>query len=136
MELSADTEAVLAILDEAVEGGLRKRNDIGTLLELAASKADHAAFNDLTLKGTGLWKVYNVLRRQTPGSDGYRTLEQEFGSLLNDVRTLMAALSTDADDALLKRFDDIYFGMTHGVVRNLVDLAHDLSHIKALQRGS
>jgi hypothetical protein len=136
MELSADTEAVLAILDEAVEGGLRKRNDIGTLLELAASKADHAAFNELTLKGTGLWKVYNVLRRQTPGSDGYRTLEQEFGSLLNDVRTLMADLSTDADDALLKRFDDIYFGMTHGVVRNLVDLAHDLSHIKALQRGS
>jgi hypothetical protein len=41
----------------------------------------------------------------------------------------------NADDETLKRFDEVYFGMTQGVLRNLVDLSHDLSKIKDLQRG-
>ena len=136
MKLSEDTEAVLSILDEAVEGGLRKRNDVGVLLEMAAITNDHEKFNLLTLTGTGLWKVYAVLRRLEPGSEGYPQMEREFGSLLNELRELMAALTQQADDDLLKRFDDIYFGMTQGVIRNLVDLSHDLARIKELQRRS
>ena len=136
MQLSNDTESVLTVLDEAVEGGLRKRNDVGTLLELAASADNADSFNQLTLTGTGLWKVYGVLKRIQPGSEGYPQMEQEFGNLLNELRELMAALTDKADDETLKRFDEIYFGMTQGVVRNLVDLSHDLARIKDLQRGA
>jgi len=136
MQLSPDTESVLAVLDEAVEGGLRKRNDVGALLELAATTNDHELFNEMTLTGTGLWKVYGVLKRVEPGSDGYPLLEREFADLLNRLRELMATLTPNADDELLSRFDDTYFGMTQGVIRNLVDLSHDLARIKDLQRGS
>ena len=136
MTLSQDTESVLSVLDEAVEGGLRKRNDVGTLLELAASANEADAFNKLTQVGTGLWKVYGVLRRIEPGSEGYPQMEKEFGNLLNELRELMATITDPADDETLKRFDEIYFGMTQGVVRNLVDLGHDLARIKDLQRGT
>ena len=41
---------------------------------------------------------------------------------------------SSANDEVLRRFDDIYFGMSQGVMRNLVDLSHDLAKIKDLQR--
>lgn len=136
MELSADTEAVLTYLDDAIEGGLRKRNDVGTILELAASRNLSDLINDMMRTGTALWKVYRTLRRLQPGAEGYQQMEQEFGLQLNELRTHLATVVEHADDATLQRFDDVYFGMTHGVIRNLVDLGHDLSHIRDLQRKS
>lgn len=136
MMLSPDTESVLAFLDEAVEGGLRKRNDVGVLLELGATHGEADLINTITTTGTGLWRVYRTLRRVQPGSDGYAQLEQEFGLQLNALRTHLAKLVEHADDATLQRFDEIYFGMTQGVIRNLVDLGHDLARIKDLQRGT
>lgn len=133
MDLSPDTLAVLDYLNTAVEGGLRKKNDIGTLLELGAMHDEHKLFNALTHTGKGLWSVYGTLRRTTPGSEGYVVLEREFGTLLNDIREQMAQLVNHLDDESLKRFDDVYFGMTQGVIRNLVDLAHDLAKVKDLQ---
>ncbi len=136
MNLQPDTLAVLSHLDDITEGALRKRNDLGVILELAASRADSAAFNALTRTGMGLWKVYRTLRSLRSGDDGYATLEREFGSLVNELREQLAALVAEADDEVLKRFDDTYFGMTQGVVRNLVDLGHDLARIKDLQNSA
>ncbi len=136
MQLSADTLSVLDFLHDAVEGGLRKRNDVGVLLEIGAATGEAELFNSITTTGTALWKVYSTLRRITPGAEGYRLMEQEFGLQLNALREQLAQIMQHADDETLKRFDDIYFGMSQGVIRNLVDLGHDLSRIKDLQRGT
>ncbi len=134
MEIGPDTSAVLEFLDSSVEGGLRKRNDIGVLLELGAQNDQAEKFNATVTTGTGLWKVYGVLKRLQPSSEGYQTIEREFGNLLNEFRELLADIIGDSEDEVIKRYDDIYFGMTQGVIKNLVDLAHDLSAIKNLQR--
>lgn len=133
MQLSPDTHAVLDYLDNAVEGGLRKKNDIGTLLELGATHDEHELFNTLTRIGKGLWNVYGTLRRTKPGGEGYSVLEREFGTLLNEMRENIASLVNHLDDEALKRYDEVYFGMSQGVIRNLVDLAHDLAKLKDLQ---
>lgn len=135
MHLSDDTIAVLDFLHSTVDGGLRKRNDVGTILELGATfgEADH--FNEITRTGAGMFNVYSTLRRLQPGAEGYVLLEREFALQMNTLRTLLATLITHADDATALRFDDIYFGMTQGVIRNLVDLAHDLAAIKGLQNN-
>ena len=52
---------------------------------------------------------------------------------MNALREQLATLMHNADDETLKRFDEIYFGMTQGVIRNIVDLSHDLAKIKSLQ---
>lgn len=135
MKISEDTLAVINYLHEAIEGGLRKRNDVAVVLELAAASDDAETFNSVTRLGTGAWKVYSTLRRVKPGDEGYRLLEEEFARQVNDLRENLAVLVNTADDETLKRFDEIYFGMTQGVLRNLVDLSHDLSKIKDLQRG-
>ncbi|NQW30871.1 MAG: hypothetical protein HQ472_10210 [Ignavibacteria bacterium] len=135
MQIGPDTTSVLEYLDSSVEGGLRKRNDIGVLLELGAQNSLGDTFNSIVTTGTGLWKVYGILKRLKPGAEGYSTIEIEFGNLLNEIRELLAEVINDSEDEIVQRYDDIYFGMTQGVIRNLVDLAHDLAAIKNLQRN-
>jgi len=133
MQLSEDTLAVLEFLDSTVEGGLRKRNDIGTILELGASHGEADLFNAISRTGTGMFKVYSTLRKLQQGAEGFEQLEREFALQMNLLREQLATLVQHADDETALRFDDIYFGMTQGVIRNLVDLAHDLAKIKGLQ---
>ena len=135
MQLSEDTLAVINSLHEAIEGGLRKRNDVAVVLETAAMTNGAERFNEITRTGTGAWKVYSTLRRVRPGEEGYRLLEEEFARQINTLREHLAELLQASDDETLRRFDETYFGMTQGVLRNLVDLCHDLSCIKDLQRG-
>ena len=135
MQLSNDTESVIKALSDALEGGLRKSNDIATILELGATFDESDLFNKISQTGTALWKVYSTLRRQKAGAEGYQLLEKEFGNQLNKLREELATMVDHADDETVKRFDEIYFGMSQGVIRNLTDLAHDLAHIRDLQRG-
>ena len=136
MQLSDDTQAVIEFLEASIEGGLRKRNDVATILELGASLGDADLFNQISRTGTATWKVYSTLRRVQPGDEGYRQLEEEFALQMNALREHLATLVNNADDETLRRFDDVYFVMTQGVIRNIVDLSHDLAKIKALQRDA
>lgn len=136
MKLSHDTEAVLAVLDESVEGGLRKRQDIGVLLEAGAVTNQSELFNKIVTAGTAVWKVYSTLRRLKPGDEGFRLIEEEFGKQMNLLREHMASMMEAVPDETLKRFDEVYFGFTQGVMRNLVDIGHDLAKIKGLQRDA
>lgn len=135
MQISADTEHVIAVLEEHSEGGLRKKNDMAVILEIAATYDESTLVIDIIRTGTGLWKVYGTLRRLQPGAEGYPQLEREFATQMNTLREHLANIMQHADDETLKRFDDIYFGMTTGVIRNLVDLSHDLSKLKAMQQS-
>lgn len=136
MQLSDDTLAVIEFLEASIEGGLRKRNDVATILELGATLGDADLFNQISRTGTATWKVYSTLRRVQPGDEGFRQLEEEFALQMNALREHLATLVNNADDDTLRRFDDVYFGMTQGVIRNIVDLSHDLAKIKSLQRDS
>ncbi len=133
MQLSPDTESVIDYLDASIEGGLRKRNDVGTLLELGAMHNEPTLVNTIIRTGTAVWKLYSTLRRVSVGSEGYRGLEEEFAAQMNQLREQLASLTKHASDETLSRFDDVYFGMTSGVIRNIVDLGHDMNAIAALR---
>jgi len=136
MQLSDDTRAVIEFLEASIEGGLRKQNDVATILELGATLGDADLFNRISRTGTATWKVYSTLRRVQPGDEGFRQLEEEFAIQMNGLREHLATLVNNADDETLRRFDEVYFGMTQGVIRNIVDLSHDLAKIKALQNDA
>ena len=136
MQLSDDTRAVIEFLEASIEGGLRKQNDVATILELGATLGDADLFNQISRTGTATWKVYSTLRLVQPGDEGFRQLEEEFAIQMNGLREHLATLVNNADDETLRRFDEVYFGMTQGVIRNIVDLSHDLAKIKALQNDA
>ena len=133
MELSQETEHVLTYLDQFAGHGLRKRNDLGSLLELAASGDRHEEINTLAFQGSFLFKVYQTLKKSPPGSEGYKALEREFSTAVESVRQEMAKLLVDADDEHVERFNTQYYQVTQGSLRNIIDLAHDLGVLKSVQ---
>jgi hypothetical protein len=133
---SDETENVLAYLDHLTSQGLRKRNDLGTVLDLAAVADTPDAMNDLIFHGRHLWNLYGTLRKAAPGAEGYRTLETEFGNAVERVRMLLATLLVNATNETNKRFQSTYYAMTHGSLRNLVDFAHDLGVLKSVQNDA
>jgi len=133
MEISNDVQAVIEYLNQYSGNNLRKKNDMATILELAATKDTPEIINTIVFSGTSLWKVFSVLRKQTPQSEGYKQLEAEFAASMNALRSDLAVVVEETDEDTLQRFDDIYLSMNSGVIRNLTDLAHDLSLFKELQ---
>lgn len=133
MTISEETTNVLAYLDDASGQGLRKRNDIGVILELAAEADAHEEINALAFQGSFLFNVYQTLRRANSGGEGYATLEREFAAAVEAVREHVAKLLVIADEEQVTRFNEQYYQSTQGSLRNIIDLAHDLGVLKSVQ---
>jgi hypothetical protein len=133
MTISEDTLAVVEYLNEYSNNSLRKGNDVEVILELAAQSGDADIINNIVFAGSSLWKLFGVMKKTSPSSDGYNKLEEEFASSMNALRSELASLAEQAPEEVLLRFDTTYFGMSQGVVRNLTDLSHDLSRFKEMQ---
>ncbi len=134
MTLSEQTQSVLAYFDKYSGFNLRKKNDIGEILEIASVVGAAEEFNALVFAGKIVWNLYSTLRKITSEQDGYRNVEHEFAAAVQTMRECLSffALESD-DDALKQRFEEVYLGVSQGTMRNLVDLAHDLSRFKDLQ---
>lgn len=136
MNFSDDVEAALGYI-EASGAALRKRKDVGTILECGAGTGDHQTINAIIFHGKNAWSVYSILRKMRQNESGFLNMEHEFMSSINALRTLLADLSAIAASPETKtRFNDVYFGNTQGTLRNLVDLAHDLAVLKNMQNTS
>ena len=132
MQFSKDTEEVLGFLDFSTGDNLRKRNDLGNLLEIGASFDVFEIFNDLLFTGTYLWNVSQKLKRAQPREEGIETLNQELAKSTEELSELLKALSF-YDEDLSKRFSEVYYVHSSGSVLNLIDLAHDIAELKQLQ---
>ena len=134
MTISDDTRHVLDHLESVSTEGLRKRNDLGVLFELAAEGDDAGRMNDLFFHGSHLYRLYTTLRRGASGAmEGREGVEKEFHGAAERLRELIAPLLVDADPEQVERFESTYYTMTQGSLRNLVDLAHDLNVAKGVQ---
>ncbi len=133
MIISEDTLAVVEYLDAFSEQSLRKKNDVSALLEIAAQQLDDERIIGLSFHGSALWKVFSLMRKSTPGSDGFAKLETEFAASMNHMREHIMALSEFSDDETRQRFYDVYLHVHTGSIRNICDLAHDFHHFKELQ---
>jgi hypothetical protein len=133
MELSPDTEAVIEYLQAYSGNKLRKMRDVGLMLEVAARLNIAELANDIIFTGAALWRVYRVWKRLPPSAEGYRTIVETFSESITALRQLLSRLLEGAPAEVQQRFQETYLRVAEGAVRNLVDLAHDLSWLKQLQ---
>mgnify|MGYP000082517499 CR=1 FL=1 len=134
MELSEDTLAVIAYLQEYSGNNLRKPDDLAVVLELCAQRQDAHLAQQIITSGAALWRVYRALRRLRRGDEGYRQLEEEFTLQANEFRVgLATALDATDQEPILERFQAVYLELSTGAIRNVLDFAHDFSYLKQLQ---
>jgi hypothetical protein len=134
MELSDDTLAVVAAVQQLSGNNLRKAEDMAVVLELCAQLEDAELAQQIITSGAALWRIYRTLRRMRRGDQGYRQLEDAFTEQVNQFRLGIArALEITDETAVLERFQAVYFELTAGALRNVVDFAHDFAYLKQLQ---
>ena len=132
MEFSRDTEMILTYLDNYAPNGLRKRNDLGALLELGAQTGAAEEFNQLVFTGKIVWNLYTTWRKAGSGKDS-SVLQQEFAATVHTLREYLIPFVAHASDEIRERFEKIYLGTNDGTLRNIVDLAYDLARMKDVQ---
>ncbi len=135
MAFSDDIEAALDVIG-AAGGALRKRGDMGVILECGAESGDAETVNSIIFHGKNAWSTYSLLKKMRQNDDGFPGVEREFMKSINELRTLLADITAAASPEAQTRFDETYLGMSQGTIRNLVDLAHDLAALKNLQNAN
>lgn len=133
MDISQDTEKALEFLDYMSGGNLRKRNDIGLILELGATYGESNLVNDIIFYGSACWNLSLTLKKET-GRENESKLKTQFDELLSQLRDYLAVIAEKGDEEVRKRFRDIYLSLTAGTVKNLMDLSYDLAQLKSLQK--
>lgn len=133
MEISKDTIEVLNFLDYISDNSLRKRADIGVILEIGASAGDYDNVNNIILYGTSLWTLYQTVKKHQANPSASDLLVVEMNKSADTLIDGLKKISVNSSDPELTRFDEVYFSASEGSFRNLVDLAHDLNILKKLQ---
>lgn len=133
MKLSNDTIEIIKFLEYTTGNNLRKKNDLGDILEIAASNGNYKIIEDLMFYGKTLWNLNFTLKRTGHSNEDFAKLQSEAISTGAILKKLLNELLDANPDIDRKRFNDIYFADSVGAFKNLVDLAHDLAKLKELQ---
>jgi hypothetical protein len=134
-QLSPDIEVFLTHVESAGIS-LRKRIDIGLIFDYAALHNNYDQINDLVFTGKIVWNTYSALKKRNQTDEGYDLLEKQFMESVHTLRNSICQQSIGYTKEEQSRIEEIYLTMSQGTLRNIVDLAHDLSEIKNLQNSA
>ena len=130
MNFSDDTNQILEFLDHTTNNGLRKRNDIGVILELSASFNELDTFENLLFKGSAFWNIHQTLKRNINDNENTHKLKTESLNLAKDIKEQLEVIIGEEYQDINDRFNKTYFVETAGSFSNLIDFSHDLAQLK------
>ena len=130
MTPSSSTVSLLAALDTASRGQLKRRDDLGILLDLGASPDQSAALVDLAFRSKFLTRTFGIMQRIGREGNGYDRLESEFAANMEVARGHLRSLLSGAPDTVRDRFSSSYLALTPGGLSNLMALLADLAWYK------
>ncbi|MBM2816184.1 MAG: hypothetical protein HW421_2946 [Ignavibacteria bacterium] len=134
MQISTDTEEVLNFLDFASQGNLRKRADLGCILEVGARTGNPDLINKLIHHGSSIYNISTILRRDKLSDDEIINFEKEIENQFQTFFDLLVQISQESEDeAVRDRFEKIYLNDSSGARSNAIDLSFDLTILKDVQ---
>jgi hypothetical protein len=132
MTPSSSTVSLLAALDTASRGQLKRRDDLGILLDLGASPDQSGTLVDLAFRSKFLTRTFGIMQRIGREGNGYDRLESEFAVNMDVARGHLRSLLSGAPDTIRDRFSSSYLALTPGGLSNLMALLGDLAWYKNL----
>lgn len=133
MDLSEDTLRVLEFLDFTSSQTLRKREDLGIILETLATNNKPELANEIIFYGSALWGTYRILKKQT-GNDLTLNLKKEVEELFEKLNELITqVVEFIEEEEIINRFNKVYLRRDIGARMNIIDLCYDLNELKKVQ---
>ena len=133
MNISDATKEFLQTLDKFSRGKLTRREDVGTLLEIAEIHGMRDQLTRLSFMAKFVSRVYGIMKRVGKDGEGYDKLAGEFRTNLEEAGVLTRLLVEKAPDAERKHFEASYFALTQDGLQNFLALLHDLAWYKNWQ---
>jgi hypothetical protein len=132
MEISKDTLEVLAFLDYTSSGTLRKRSDLGVILEVLATNNLPELANEIIFYGSALWGSYRIAKNNpdVDTSNLKKEIENLFDKMTQYIYQIVELLP---ELELCDRFTRVYLQPTIGSRSNIIDLCYDLNELKKVQ---
>jgi hypothetical protein len=130
MQISHATDSFLATLDTFSRNRLTRRDDLGTLIELAALHNQRTVLDDLSFVSKFVCRVFGIMQRIGKDGKGYDKLSGEFSANLEKSTLLLQLLLRNAPVDVQQLFTTHYLSMTHEGLQNLLALFYDLSWYK------
>jgi hypothetical protein len=133
MKLSSDTKEVLSFLDYVTGDRLRKRKDLGVILEVLAAENKVNLANELLFYGSALWNTLKISKRSSTANLELEKIEIEIPNLFNTLTEILNAIYQLLPQNEQTRFNKVYLQPTRGCQLNIVDLCYDLNELKKVQ---
>ena len=137
MQLSEATRSVLGELDALSSRRLSRREDLGTLIELAEQSDQRARLEELSFYAKFISRSHRIMERIGRTGEGYDRFNSEFINALERCRNLMRMLLSNAPPPTRKRLEEAYLRLSPSSLKAILALAYDLSWYKnwLLDRG-
>jgi len=130
MELSTSTSALLDDLEALSGNGLRRRTDLGVLMEIALRGGSADLLGQLSFTAKFLSRTYGIMERIGRDATGYANLEHEFRVNTEKGRRLLTMLVSTAPLDVRHHVSTAYLAMRPESLQNFLSLCHDLSWYK------
>ena len=130
MELSPSTLELLRALDNMSGSHLRKKEDVGTLIELATRYQLSTTLEELVFQAKFISKSHGILKRIGRGGEGYERLSKEFAESIHRAIELTRTLVKAAPEDVRSHFGARYFTLTADGLEEFLELADDLRRYK------
>ncbi len=133
MQFSIDTLHVLEFLDYTTGGTLRKRNDLGIILETLAENNKPELANELIFYGSALWKTHKILKSSEP-NELLAKVQSDVDFLFIKITEIISSVTTFfKSEREIERFHKVYLKSDFGSKMNIIDLCYDLNELKKVQ---
>ncbi len=136
VNMSPKTRSLLDEVERYKGRSFALRNDVGLLVEFAASQSRQYLLNDITFTAKFVSNAMNILRRTGSGNEQTAKLENELGNNLKRVTDLMLELTAQGPSPEVEDFRARYLSPGTARSAELMRLLSELSWLKdyALER--
>lgn len=130
MDVSPQVSDIIELLSKYAGGRLHDQVMLGRILQHAADRDTPQAVGDLAFKAKFLTRLQMTLRSQTPETELYGKLEQEFSRAVHEFHAMVKEFTTDADEEFRTMVERHHLAVTQQALRHLMQLAEDLTWLK------
>lgn len=130
MEISLETQEFVRQIDDFSHQKLTNRTELATLIELAHSKKEEHRISEIAFLAKFLSKMYGILKRSSPETQGYEKLTKEFQENLDKAVLELRGLLENAPAEIRDMFSSRFLSMTADSFENLMTLLYDFSWVK------
>ncbi len=130
MEISSQVREIISVLSAYARNGLRDPEMLAHFLQHAAEHGKHEALGDLSFTAKYLTRVQSAIKRQTPETELYAKLEEEFSYGVHSFHAKVKDFVADADEDFRGMAERHLLAVSQDALRHLVGLAEDFAWLK------